>query len=84
MTDLFENPMGLDGFEFVEYAAAERGILEPVFEMMGFSHVASHRSKSDERRQSTRAWRLAGITSQSPKISARRSGGPPGRGLRRN
>lgn len=46
MTDLFENPMGLDGFEFVEYAAAERGILEPVFEMMGFSHVATHRSKN--------------------------------------
>ncbi|MFT5484470.1 MAG: 4-hydroxyphenylpyruvate dioxygenase [Halieaceae bacterium] len=45
MTDLFENPMGLDGFEFVEYAAAERGILEPVFDLMGFSHIASHRSK---------------------------------------
>ncbi len=45
MADLFENPMGLDGFEFVEYAAPERGILEPAFEMMGFSHVASHRSK---------------------------------------
>ena len=30
MADLFENPMGLDGFEFVEYAAPERGVLEPV------------------------------------------------------
>lgn len=45
MTDLFDNPMGLDGFEFVEYAATERGVLEPVFEMMGFAHVARHRSK---------------------------------------
>lgn len=45
MADLFENPMGLDGFEFVEYASTERGILEPVFEMMGFSHIATHRSK---------------------------------------
>src|SRR5210317_1250620 len=45
MTDIFDNPMQLDGFEFVEYAAAERGIIEPVFEMMGFTHVASHRSK---------------------------------------
>ncbi|KAA1193940.1 4-hydroxyphenylpyruvate dioxygenase [Pseudohalioglobus sediminis] len=45
MTDLFDNPMGLDGFEFVEYAATERGALEPVFEMMGFTHVARHRSK---------------------------------------
>lgn len=45
MADLFENPMGLDGFEFVEYAATERGVLEPVFEMLGFTHVAHHRSK---------------------------------------
>ena len=40
------NPMGLDGFEFVEFAAPERGVLEPVFETMGFSHVATHRSKA--------------------------------------
>ncbi len=46
MPDLFDNPMGLDGFEFVEYAAPERGVLEPVFEMLGFTHVASHRSKA--------------------------------------
>lgn len=39
------NPMGLDGFEFVEFAASERGILEPVFTMMGFTHIANHRSK---------------------------------------
>lgn len=45
MADLFENPMGLDGFEFVEYSATDRGLLEPVFEMMGFTHVANHRSK---------------------------------------
>ena len=38
--------MGLDGFEFVEFAAPERGVLEPVFETMGFSHVATHRSKA--------------------------------------
>lgn len=46
MADLFENPMGLNGFEFVEYAALERGVLEPVFDMMGFTHVATHRSKA--------------------------------------
>ena len=55
MADLFDNPMGLDGFEFVEYAARERGILEPVFAMMGFSHVASHRSKDVD------LWRQGGI-----------------------
>ena len=45
MGDLFENPMGLDGFEFVEYSATERGLLEGVFKTMGFSLVANHRSK---------------------------------------
>ena len=45
MPDLFENPMGLDGFEFVEFASPEPGVLEPVFEMLGFTAVAKHRSK---------------------------------------
>jgi len=45
MADLFDNPMGLDGFEFVEFAAPERGMLESVFEKIGFAHVARHRSK---------------------------------------
>lgn len=48
MADLFENPMGLDGFEFVEFTAPEKGMLEPVFEAMGFTKVARHRSKDVE------------------------------------
>src|SRR5215468_5552409 len=46
MTDLFENPMGLMGFEFVEFASPERGVLEPVLEKLGFAEVARHRSKN--------------------------------------
>ena len=45
MTDLFDNPMGLMGFEFVEFASPTPDTLEPIFEQMGFTHVASHRSK---------------------------------------
>ncbi|MEM7404377.1 MAG: 4-hydroxyphenylpyruvate dioxygenase [Pseudomonadota bacterium] len=45
MPDLFDNPMGLDGFEFVEFAAPQSAVLEPLFETMGFSEVARHRSK---------------------------------------
>ncbi|WP_418316945.1 4-hydroxyphenylpyruvate dioxygenase [Piscinibacter sakaiensis] len=45
MTDLYENPMGLMGFEFVEFASPTPNVLEPVFEKMGFSKVAVHRSK---------------------------------------
>ena len=46
MADLFDNPMGLDGFEFVEFASPEPGILEPVFHALGFAAVARHRSKA--------------------------------------
>ena len=34
MTDLFDNPMGLCGFEFVEFASPTPNVLEPLFESM--------------------------------------------------
>ena len=45
MSDIFENLMGLMGFEFIEFAAPVANTLEPLFEKMGFSLVAKHRSK---------------------------------------
>ncbi|STY98954.1 4-hydroxyphenylpyruvate dioxygenase [Moraxella lacunata] len=45
MKDLFENPMGLNGFEFVEFASPTPNFLEPIFEKMGFRLAAKHRSK---------------------------------------
>jgi 4-hydroxyphenylpyruvate dioxygenase len=43
--NLFDNPMGLMGFEFVEFASPTPNVLEPLFEQLGFSLVARHRSK---------------------------------------
>ncbi|HTZ34578.1 MAG TPA: 4-hydroxyphenylpyruvate dioxygenase [Stellaceae bacterium] len=43
--DLWDNPMGTDGFEFVEYTAPDPAALVAVFERMGFVAVARHRSK---------------------------------------
>ena len=45
MADQFDNPMGLTGFEFVEFASPMPNVLEPLFEKMGFARVAEHRSK---------------------------------------
>ncbi|RKF20241.1 4-hydroxyphenylpyruvate dioxygenase [Alginatibacterium sediminis] len=45
MANLFDNPMGTDGFEFVEYAAPEPELLRALFEQLGFTHIANHRSK---------------------------------------
>src|SRR5271165_3947966 len=41
-----ENPMGTDGFEFVEFAHPEPAKLGTLFGLMGFSTVAQHRSKN--------------------------------------
>ncbi len=45
-TDLFDNPLGTDGFEFVEFTAPEPERLKGLFELMGFTAVARHRSKN--------------------------------------
>ncbi len=45
MADLFDNPMGLMGFEFVEFASPTPGILEPILTALGFAEIARHRSK---------------------------------------
>jgi 4-hydroxyphenylpyruvate dioxygenase len=42
---LWANPLGTDGFEFVEYTAPDTAELHRLFEIMGFSRVARHRSK---------------------------------------
>jgi 4-hydroxyphenylpyruvate dioxygenase len=46
MAQLWDNPMGTDGFEFVEYTATDVGELRRLFERMGFRAVAHHRSKA--------------------------------------
>jgi len=45
-TDADINPMGTDGFEFVEYATQEPEKLEALFTKLGFSNIARHRSKN--------------------------------------
>jgi 4-hydroxyphenylpyruvate dioxygenase len=44
----FENPMGIDGFEFVEFAApsGRGGELHALFKSMGFTAVLKHKSRS--------------------------------------
>ncbi len=45
MTDI-HNPMGTDGFEFIEYTAPDPELLRDLFEKMGFPATAKHRSKN--------------------------------------
>jgi 4-hydroxyphenylpyruvate dioxygenase len=45
MADLFDNPLGTDGFEFVEFTAPDPSLIAIQFERMGFTAVSRHRSK---------------------------------------
>jgi len=40
------NPMGTDGFEFIEYAAPDPVAMGALFERMGFKPIARHRHKN--------------------------------------
>ena len=42
----WENPMGTDGFEFIEYAAPDPLVMGALFERMGFKPIAKHRHKN--------------------------------------
>ena len=46
MADVFDNPMGLRGFEFVEFASSEPNVLEPLFEQTAASLVRAFASRA--------------------------------------
>jgi len=41
----WDNPMGTDGFEFIEYAAPDPKAMGALFERLGFKPIARHRHK---------------------------------------
>ncbi|MDF2464352.1 MAG: putative 4-hydroxyphenylpyruvate dioxygenase [Ramlibacter sp.] len=43
---MWENPMGTDGFEFIEYAAPDPKAMGELFVRMGFKPIARHRHKN--------------------------------------
>jgi 4-hydroxyphenylpyruvate dioxygenase len=41
-----DNPIGLDGFAFVEFAGPDPDALAGLFDKLGFTHVGTHRTKA--------------------------------------
>lgn len=54
-TDLWDNPMGTDGFAFVEFTAPDPALLHTVFTRLGFTRVARHCSLKIS------VWRQGGV-----------------------
>ena len=44
--ETWDNPMGTDGFEFIEYAAPDPEAMGALFTRMGFAAIARHRHKA--------------------------------------
>lgn len=49
MPQTFENPLGTDGFEFVEFTGPDPDKLEKLFRQLGFACVSKHKSKDIQR-----------------------------------
>jgi len=45
MSELNKNPVGLDGFEFIEFCSHTPQKVENVFSILGFTKIANHRTK---------------------------------------
>ena len=45
-TAIHDNPLGLDGFEFVEFTGPDPEALAGLFTALGFTHLGNHRSKN--------------------------------------
>jgi len=45
MTEVHDNPLGIDGFEFVEFAAPDAALLHSLFRHMGFTAIGRHRER---------------------------------------
>ena len=81
VADLFDNPVGLDGFEFIEFSAPEKGPLEDVFTRMGFSQVAHHRSKDVDLWRQGEINLIANYEPSSPAFYFAREHGPSACGM---
>jgi 4-hydroxyphenylpyruvate dioxygenase len=46
MSELRANPLGVDGIEFVEYAAPDARLLHELFASMGFTAIARHKARN--------------------------------------
>jgi 4-hydroxyphenylpyruvate dioxygenase len=60
-----DNALGLNGFEFVEFTGPDPTALVDIFVNLGFTHIATHRSKNVRRygwttRPRVQSWEASG------------------------
>ncbi|GAA4816216.1 4-hydroxyphenylpyruvate dioxygenase [Sphingosinicella ginsenosidimutans] len=45
-SSVHDNPLGLDGFEFVEFTSPDPAAMADLFVKLGFTHIGNHKSKN--------------------------------------
>lgn len=75
------NPIGLDGFEFLEFSAPEKGVLEAAFASMGFTEIARHRTKDAQLWRQGQINLIANYQPRSPAAYFAREHGPSACGM---
>jgi len=76
MPHVHDNPLGLDGFEFVEFTSPQPEALASLFEAMGFTHLANHRSKKVRRYEQGDINFLLNMETEGQAASFRNAHGP--------
>src|ERR1700722_19614974 len=74
--DLLDNPLGTDGFEFVEFTGPDPQAIARQFEAMGFTVVAKHRSKNVLRYQQGDINLILNMEPRGPAAQFREAHGP--------
>ncbi len=76
MADLFENPLGTNGFAFVEYTSPESGALEGLLENLGFAATHKHKSRDVVLYQQGKIHFFVNRESEGPAADFRKVHGP--------
>src|ERR1700722_4212688 len=74
--DLLDNPLGTDGFEFVEFTGPDPQAIARQFTAMGFTAVAKHRSKNVVRYRQGDINFILNMEPQGPAAQVRAAQGP--------
>ncbi|QPQ55630.1 4-hydroxyphenylpyruvate dioxygenase [Allosphingosinicella flava] len=71
-----ENPLGLDGFEFVEFTAPDPQAMHEMFVTMGFTHLSNHKTKNIRHYQQGDVNYLLNMEDSGPAADFRAAHGP--------
>ena len=81
MADLFDNPLGLDGFEFVEFTSPDPATMKALIEQLGFVAASRHPTKPATRYKQGRINLIVNEDASGQVAAFREAHGPSANGM---